>query len=276
MKNVPRKLSLLIVFVLAIIASASTFSLGIFAEDSNNSAEDFVPDGIIENIPMSNIMIIGDYVFDLNDPNNQYTVNNMIKAFQTAYWNESTESFEYYFHSPSANKWQNRVSREFIEDQDIPLMNGDGTYRYWNMEPINLEAELYEFNLDNNINLTFNHDVMFDGVLLGDYDIEGNELAFLKALLVLDEEDEAFIDAYFNAGEMSIELTHRQVSITFLDNVIDPGIFEGFGFTYDQLRFDLIIDADEFTRYDGGALTNELEDFKLLFSLEEEKVTPTF
>ena len=138
MKNIPRKLSLMIIFVLAIIASTSTFTLGIFAEDSNNNAEDFVPDGIIENIPdnMSNIMIIGDYAFDFNDPNHQFTVNNMIKAFQTAYWNDSTESFEYYYHNPAEGKWQDRVSGQFIEDEYIPLMNGDGMYRYWNMMSI--------------------------------------------------------------------------------------------------------------------------------------------
>ena len=137
-----------------------------------------------------------------------------------------------------------------------------------------LEAELYAFNFDNTINLEFNQHVRFDGTLLHDYEIV-NVLEFLKALLVLTPVQEAFIDG-LDADKIDISIENNIISIEFKDDVINPAWFAAQDYTYDELRFDLLIDSTMFTRYDGAALVTELVAFKGLFKLDNDVVVTIF
>jgi len=272
MRSFVKKLSFLALFAFALFATTATNAFGLLEEGPG-----FEPDGLIENIPedRSNIMIIGDYVFDLNADNHGYTVHNMIKAFQTVYKNEDTGTYEYYYHSPSLGAWQERVSGDALDESQIPYMNGDGTYRFWNMSPIEYDAKVESFDMTNEISLVFNHATMLEGTRLDQTTVE-DELSFLKDLLVLSEEDEAFIDDYFDSDKIDIELSDNRVDITLEQDVVDPAAFAAFSFTYDELRFDLVVDYDKFTRYDGTPLSETPEDFKLLMALAEEEVVSTF
>jgi hypothetical protein len=93
-----------------------------------------VPTDYVRNIDMPNVLLVGDYGFDLNDQeNNNYNLDSFIRAAKTAYENPDTQQNEIYWHF-SSGRWYNLVAdpnfRNPIEDLD--KINGDGLYSYGN------------------------------------------------------------------------------------------------------------------------------------------------
>lgn len=87
----------------------------------------------VTSIAGNNILLVGDYAFDLSDPaNNKYDLNNFLVAANTAYLNAGT--YEVYFRIGDA--WYDIISDPDMSNQitDLTTINGDGLFNYMNMQ----------------------------------------------------------------------------------------------------------------------------------------------
>jgi hypothetical protein len=94
-----------------------------------------VPSANVSNIDMPNTLLVGLYGFDLNDPeNNNYNLNNFIRACRTAYEREQNVFEIYWYHG---GKWYELVSDPYLKNPigDPSRINGNGLYSYGNMIP---------------------------------------------------------------------------------------------------------------------------------------------
>lgn len=92
------------------------------------------PDKNVSSIEGSNILLIGDYAFNLSDPaNSNYTLNNFLVAAKTAYLNPTTGKYEVYF--KIGDKWFDVVSDPTMATliPDVSKINGDGLFNFTNM-----------------------------------------------------------------------------------------------------------------------------------------------
>lgn len=93
------------------------------------------PDKNVSSIEGSNILLIGDYAFNLSDPaNSNYTLNNFLVAAKTAYLNPTTGKYEVYF--KIGDKWFDVVSDPTMATliPDVSKINGDGLFNFTNMD----------------------------------------------------------------------------------------------------------------------------------------------
>lgn len=87
----------------------------------------------VTSIAGNNILLVGDYAFDLSAPaNNKYDLNNFLVAANTAYLNAGT--YEVYFRIGDA--WYDIISDPDMSNQitDLTTINGDGLFNYMNMQ----------------------------------------------------------------------------------------------------------------------------------------------
>jgi len=94
----------------------------------------FAPNGIVEDITVANVMIVGDYAFELGD--DSYTLNNYLTAAKTVY-NNGERNEIYYF---TGSQWYDLVladeQGEGLTENviiDAQKVNGTGSYKYLNM-----------------------------------------------------------------------------------------------------------------------------------------------
>ena len=100
--------------------------------------------GKVKDIRSNNILIVGEYLFNLNDKDSGYNLNNFLIAAQSAHYTEDEEGnrvYEIYYRA--GDKWYNLVRVDEIGEGlvdaaivDAEKVNGHGTYTYWNMEEV--------------------------------------------------------------------------------------------------------------------------------------------
>ena len=90
----------------------------------------FAAPGDVSSISSKNVLVIGDYAFDLKDPS--YTFNNFLSAARTVY--SSGTSNQMYYNAGSA--WYDLVanSKNGLVKPFTGIFNGDGKYKYYNMK----------------------------------------------------------------------------------------------------------------------------------------------
>jgi hypothetical protein len=90
----------------------------------------FAAPGDVSSISSKNVLVIGDYAFDLKDPS--YTFNNFLSAARTVY--SSGTSNQMYYNAGSA--WYDLVanSKNGLIKPFAGIFNGDGKYKYYNMK----------------------------------------------------------------------------------------------------------------------------------------------
>ena len=126
MKERVKKTKFLTTIITLIILLIGAIAVPAYAE---------VPSANVSNIDMPNTLLVGLYGFDLNDPeNNNYNLNNFIRACRTAYEREQNVFEIYWYHG---GKWYELVSDPYLKNPigDPSRINGNGLYSYGNMIP---------------------------------------------------------------------------------------------------------------------------------------------
>ncbi|TYQ16800.1 UNVERIFIED_CONTAM: FctA-like pili component [Acetivibrio alkalicellulosi] len=90
----------------------------------------------VANITQSNVLLVGDYAFELSDAS--YTLNNFLLAAQTVY--ESSEAQYHIYYHVGEGVWYDLVTDPELENPivDLNTINGGGLYQYFNMVDITL------------------------------------------------------------------------------------------------------------------------------------------
>ena len=95
-----------------------------------------------------NKMIVGDYLVDLNEASDKFTLNNFIKMAQTAYDSNTSgyPIYHVYYYTGEDNLgnpiWIDLVTMEEIAPEDIEDMNGTGQFVYTD-EDLWLDSEVF-------------------------------------------------------------------------------------------------------------------------------------
>lgn len=87
----------------------------------------------VVDISTPNVLLVGEYAFTLDSNNDQYNLNNFIKAAQTSYEYPSG-TYHIYLHAGNGI-WYDLVTDSQLKNpiQDVSKINGNGTYSYMNM-----------------------------------------------------------------------------------------------------------------------------------------------
>ncbi|TYQ16799.1 UNVERIFIED_CONTAM: hypothetical protein Cloal_3372 [Acetivibrio alkalicellulosi] len=160
----------------------------------------------ISEITDNNILIVGQYAFDLNDSQSGYNLNNYLKAVQSAYFNEVSGKYEIYYRV--GGHWYDLVGAEYtgidqlvkVDENDI---NGDGTYTYWNMEPLFTYESTTLIDFDISVDFaTILEDVLEQ--LFKTIEITGSkgELAIASIEWTIDEYEPEIAGEYLATGEI--------------------------------------------------------------------------
>lgn len=131
-------------------------------------------------------------------------------------------------------------------------------------EPLTLVIEEIT-GLINTLKLTFNKDVIFDGIALGSIPVTESvdKLEFLNKLFNTPEDLANFI----NADSITIDLTDTSVSVSIEDNAIIDGLFQTLDKDRNGIwRMDVELNTDNFKDVDNQVVKENIVPFMIKFS----------
>ena len=94
MNHFKKKFLFVTLFLFSVITLIGMTTLSVQAESYPEGDSVPVPNGEVEDIAEGNLLLIGEYVFNIGSET--YNLNNYIHAIQTAYFNDTTEKYEIY------------------------------------------------------------------------------------------------------------------------------------------------------------------------------------